>query len=405
MTWQAINLAAPEFAQPTEPPITGGLIYRGRRHALSGAPEAAKTLAALILGLEHYRAGHGRFALIDFEMGEHASRLLLADLGATLEEIAAVYYVAPDGPPDDIDVDAIAAAGVTLVIIDAAAGAYEASELDDNKRADAEKFSRAWVHPLWERGIATILIDHVVKNADNRGRYAIGSERKLGSVDVHLGLHAVKQLHRGADGLIVVSTHKDRPGHLRRPRAAELELRSDPDSHRIGWTFRASEAGEGETGWMPTVLMERVSAYLATLSDPVSRKQIEQNVQGATDYKRQAIDALLAGGYATESKGPHGARLVANAHLYTTSPNLASTSPGEDAHYLASSPPTTSRSEAGAASSATSTSPTENGHIYDAHHDAVYADELEQPPPLIDDYLALEDHRQFADLLKDESAA
>jgi hypothetical protein len=245
VSWDAVNLAAPDFETAPEPPITCGLIYRGRRHALSGPPEAAKTVAAVIFGLEHYRAGHGRFALVDFEMGEHSTRLLLAELGATIDEIAAVYYVAPDRPPDAVDVDAIAEAGVTLVVIDATAGAYDASQLDDNKRGDAEKFSRAWVRPLWDRGIATILVDHVVKNADNRGRYAIGSERKLGTVDVHLGLHAVKQLHRGGDGLVVVSTHKDRPGHLQRPRAAELELRSDPETHRIAWKFRA--AGDADS--------------------------------------------------------------------------------------------------------------------------------------------------------------
>jgi hypothetical protein len=43
------------------------------RHAISGPPEAAKTLAALIFGLEWMRAGRGLFALIDFE-GANARR-------------------------------------------------------------------------------------------------------------------------------------------------------------------------------------------------------------------------------------------------------------------------------------------------------------------------------------------
>ena len=66
----------------------------------------------------------------------------------------------------------------------------------------------------------------------------IGSERKLGTVDVHLGFESVWPLHRGSDGHIKVVTHKDRPGFLPRPNAAEIVLESDPVSHRVSWTFR-----------------------------------------------------------------------------------------------------------------------------------------------------------------------
>jgi hypothetical protein len=212
VTWLAVNLAAPEFDVPTEPPALCGLVYTGKRHALSGPPEAAKTLAAAIFGLEHDRATGQRFALIDFEMGEHATRLLLHDLGAALEEIRQVYYVPAEGPPQADDLFALHDAGVTLAVIDSAAGAYAVSGLDDNKRQDAETFSRAWIAPLWQLGVTTIVLDHVTKNSEARGRYAIGSERKLGTVDVHLGFEPVKALTRGGHGLVRVVTHKDRPG-------------------------------------------------------------------------------------------------------------------------------------------------------------------------------------------------
>ncbi|HEY7005192.1 MAG TPA: AAA family ATPase, partial [Sphingomicrobium sp.] len=162
MTWKRVDLAAEEFDRPSEPPAVGGLLYRGKRHAISGPPEATKTIAALILGLEWRRSGLGDFALIDFEMGEHATRRLLDDLGASLEEIAAVYYVTATSLPDADDIDALEAKGVTLAIIDSAAGAYGVSDLDDNKRSDAEQFSRFWIAPLWTRGITTLVLDHVV---------------------------------------------------------------------------------------------------------------------------------------------------------------------------------------------------------------------------------------------------
>jgi hypothetical protein len=297
-TWEPVNLAAPEFTQPAEPPAVCGLLYRGARHAASGPPESLKTLAAFILGLEWRRAGLGDFALIDFEMGEHATRRLLEDLGATLEEIESIWYVAPTTPPQLADIEAIVDDDMTLAIIDSAAGAYGVSELDDNKRADAETFSRCWITPLWLRDVTTLVLDHVVKNSDNRGRYAIGSERKLGTVDVALGFEPVLALNRGGLGVVNIVTHKDRPGHLPRPHAATLELRSDPDTHRITWEFKtAGRPDASATGWRPTVLMDRVLAYTSgSHYEPLSRSKLADSVTGKRGYILQAIDHLIADG-------------------------------------------------------------------------------------------------------------
>src|SRR5205807_1588098 len=108
------------------------------------------------------------------------------------------------------------------VIIDAAAGAYDLQGLDDNKRKDVEEFMALWIEPFRLREVATIVIDHVTKSRDGRGKFAIGSERKIGSADVHLGFETVQPVRRGADGLYRVLVHKDRLGHLHRPQAADL---------------------------------------------------------------------------------------------------------------------------------------------------------------------------------------
>lgn len=297
MNWERINLADAEFAIPSEPPTTCGLIYRGKRHLLSGPPEAAKTLAALILGLEHMRAGHGSFAFIDFEQDSPSVRLMLDELGASLDEIASVHYFQPSGPPDDGDIAALVAAGVTLAAIDAAAGAYDASGLDDNKRQDAERFAARWVTPLWRASIATLVLDHVVKSAEARGRFAIGTERKAGQVDVHLGLEAVKQIARGGSGIVRITVHKDRPGHLR-GNVPELHLESDPDSHTVSWTFAQHIAPTStDDAWRPTVLMDRVLEHVGHhLYEPASRSALADQVTGKRPYLLKAIDILIAEG-------------------------------------------------------------------------------------------------------------
>lgn len=321
MSWQPLNLASSEFVRPTEPPAWCDLIYRGGvRHAVSGPPEAMKTMFALIAGLEVIRSGGG-FALVDFESGPHATRRMLNELGASLDEIKAIHYIDAETGPDDESVAAIIDAGTSLVTVDAAAGAFGVSGLDDNARKDAELFGLLWTDPFWRAGVSTMLLDHVVKNSETRGRFAIGSERKLGRVDVHLGLSAVTQISRGAHGLVKVTTHKDRPGHLARPHAAELHLVSDPVTHGLTWEFRAASEQAGDE-WRPTELMGRVSAFLERQGEPVSRNTVEQSIEGKAKYVRQAMDALIGEGWATESPGPNRARLVSSMRLYEPGSSL-----------------------------------------------------------------------------------
>src|SRR5262249_15604209 len=102
-----------------------------------------------------------------------------------------LLYVQPWTTASDDELAAIADDhGPVLVIIDAAAGAYALQGLDDNKRIEVERFAIEVLEPFRQRDIATIVLDHVTKNADTRGQFAIGSERKVGGADVHLGFKA-----------------------------------------------------------------------------------------------------------------------------------------------------------------------------------------------------------------------
>jgi hypothetical protein len=315
-SWLPQNLGLLEDAPPVHPTLGGvGIAYPGKRHVFSGPQESAKTLAAYVVALEEIRRGEV-VVLLDFEMGPYDAKTRLREMGASKQELSSLLYVSPDRGASPAAIGSLIAARPSLVVLDATAGAFSVEGLDDNSRKDVELWSRAWIDPFRREGIATIALDHVVKNSETRGAYAIGSERKVGGVDVHIGFHTVRELARGKSGLYRVTTHKDRGGMLKRGVLCEFAIESDPETHALSWEFRPSEEiPEGQT-FRPTVLMEKISRWLELQSEPQSRNKIEENVQGKASGIRAALAALVSEGWLEEREGPNRARLMAVRNAY-----------------------------------------------------------------------------------------
>jgi hypothetical protein len=359
-SWLPLNLADLPDTPPDPPTLGGfGIVYQGKRHVFSGPQESAKTLAAYAIGIETLRAQHHHIAIIDFEMGHRSARTRLRELGATQDELALILDIEPEVPANIDRISLLIALQPHLVIIDAAAGAYALQGLDDNNRGDVEKFTHLYTNAFFQAGIATITLDHVVKNTETRGKYAIGSERKTGGVDVHLGFDTILPIKRGSTGLYKITTHKDRDGWHQRGRLADLHLTSHPDTHEITWEWRQPEQLQPGEEWMPTIYMERVSAYLHEHGS-CSRTHLEGNVEGGTDLIRQAIDALTREAYTTETKGSRNSRMYTNTKIFITSewenehpkptpPDPASTPPQAESlrPRLPASPPTGGAGEDG----------------------------------------------------------
>lgn len=298
MSWKPVDLLALADA-PTPPPEWCDLVYADARHVFSGEPESLKTLAAMIVMLDVIDGG-GHVIWIDFEMGAAAWKARMRELGATDETFLQVSLVEPDDAPAPADLEALIRDNTQLTVIDAASGAYDAADLDDFKPKDAERWARIYLRTFRRAMITTLVIDHVVKDRQSRGKYASGSHRKVGGVEAHLGFDVVRPLSRGGTGLVHVYTRKDRYGHLARPRAADLELRSDPTTHAITWTWKqpVGKAAPSEQGWRPTRLMEKVSRYIELA--PANRSAIYATVTGKRDYLIVSVDFLLADGHAEE---------------------------------------------------------------------------------------------------------
>lgn len=317
--WMPVKLAEIPEEPPVQPTLGGlGIAYPGKRHVFSGPQESAKTLCAYILGLEVLRH-NGLFCLIDFEMGRWEARNRLRELGATQDELGRVLYFEPEGRMPEHVPEVIRShceERNALVVIDAAAGAFAFEELDDNKRMDVERFGARYVEPFRKAGIATLVLDHVVKSSEARGAYAIGSERKVGQTDIHLGFSVVTPIKRGGHGVYKVTTHKDRGGFLKRGKLADFELQSDPETHAIAWTLRPATETDEEHPFRPTHLMEKVSRYLELRSDDAPIGDVKTAVSGKTEFVIAAVDLLVKEAYVEEREGSRKARLLRLVKVY-----------------------------------------------------------------------------------------
>ena len=196
MSWEPIDLGEARAAagDASRPSAASSLVYPGKRHVFSGPPESAKTLAAYAIALEEIRLRRRRPAdrLRDGAVGR--PRPAARDGRHRRRARAVPLRRAGDaGDASEIVAELADRWTFTLVIVDAAAGAYALQGLDDNKRRGRRDASRGlYVRAFWLRGIATIVLDHVVeerRQAAARSRSA--RERKVGGADVHLGFETV----------------------------------------------------------------------------------------------------------------------------------------------------------------------------------------------------------------------
>ena len=177
------------------------------------------------------RAGRS-VVYIDLENGPHEILTRLLALGLTTDEIDGHFlYVAPTVPiarwRDDVR-ELIEKREPSLVVIDSYTGSLALNDCDPDRAVDVERHARDVLAPLRASGAAVVLIDHVVKNREARGRYSIASERKVGIADVHLGFEVVVPFSRGRRGAVKLVTHKDRHGWMRRPLPPSSNSRATP---------------------------------------------------------------------------------------------------------------------------------------------------------------------------------
>jgi hypothetical protein len=303
-SWAPVPLEAVlDGSQPDPPPALltrsdgRALLYPGRVHALFGEPEACKGWLALGACQEALEAGE-RVTYVDFEdtASSVVGRLVALGVDAYLirERFA---YVRPDEPLGDvarIDLEG-AVYGSALVVLDGVTEALTLHGLDLASNTDVATWLGLLPRPLANAGAAVLMIDHVVKDREQRGRYAIGAQHKLAGVDCAYSLKVIEPFGRGREGRVKVTVTKDRPGHVRafadEGRVAEVVL-SSADGGSVTVRLEAPEGG----AFRPTTLMERVSRVVE--DEPgVGTNAIRRTVKGRAKFVQDALAVLIDEGY------------------------------------------------------------------------------------------------------------
>lgn len=302
-TWAPVDLG-PVLAgdQVDEPPtaLTRAdercLLYRGKVHGLHGEPEAGKGWIAMQASAESIEKDE-HVAYFDFEDDARTATARLRALGVEDAAIRArFHYVRPNEPLSNTvrpDLELALEPTPSLVIVD---GVTEALTLAGLNLSDNTEVA-TWLDmvPRWIRdatGAAVVLIDHVTKDRETRGRFAIGAQHKLAGVDVAYSIRVTETFGRGVDGRAEIRVGKDRPGHVRQYAkddvVAEVRFASEP-----GGGMRVSVLPPDPEGWRPTKRMKEVSQAIEANPGLIARK-VREYVGGRASTTDEAIRLLIA---------------------------------------------------------------------------------------------------------------
>ena len=290
-----------------------GLLYRGRLHSLYAEPEGMKTWVALEACRQEIEVDNP-VLYVDFEDNQRGVLARLRSLGVEDNTIEKRFgYIRP---AERLNLqawehlDAVLSHQPSLVICDGVTEAMvlEGLNLVDNR--DVAEFLERLPRRITRAGPAVLLLDHVGRNKDARGRFAIGAQAKLAGIDgAAYSIEVSEPFGRNKTGRARLQLQKDRIGFV-----SEHSIGSKRD---IAAVIATSMDGKVEIHleppadpekWKPTRLMELVSEAVET-TPGMTTNQLVSLVNGRREYKIQAISNLVAEWYVRTEPGPRNALL------------------------------------------------------------------------------------------------
>ncbi|MDH6141015.1 hypothetical protein P3T35_003028 [Kitasatospora sp. GP30] len=298
-----------------------GMFYPGRIHSTVGESEGGKTWFALLASaIEIARGNNVLFLDFEDDAGGVVGRLMALQVSPDLIR-KHFAYIRPESPLTDgwnkLELtQALGDLRPTYVTVDGITEgmALHGLELKDN--TDVAKFGRSILRPIADTGAAVNTLDHVVKDKEGRGRYAIGGVHKLNGLNGAMYmLENRTPFGAGVIGKSTVRIAKDRPGQLRRhalPHSSGMHWFADfvLHSHFEQYAEASLVAPIEQTGpFRPTGLMKKVSDALVTAREPLSVRGVQDRVTGNKDAVRAALARLVDEEFVAVETGPRNAQL------------------------------------------------------------------------------------------------
>lgn len=290
----------------------GRLIYAGKMHVFQAEPSSGKTWIALLAALEVLNVG-GSVIYLDYEDTAKGILGRLLALGAEPPQVRERFsYMQPAGAfgaterlelgklLDNLNPD--------LVVIDGVAEALARDGLSEDRAAEVV----GWIEklPRWisRTGAAVVMLDHVVKDREQQGRWARGSSAKLAAVDgASYQVKVTSSFSRHKAGTMKLVVAKDRPGGVGAigDVAAIASIAPKADGARVVVQLDPNTAEIAKSDpWKPTVLMEKVSRAVEDAAIPLTAARVKDVVRSEKPkLVTEAIARLIAEGWLVESTG------------------------------------------------------------------------------------------------------
>ena len=329
-TWRPVDLtdalAGIDVPPPTLMSRVDGihLLYPGRTHGFAGESESCKSFGAQAASVEVLADG-GDVLWIDFEDDDRGVVARLLAMCAPRQAISDRFvYIRPEEPlrsrdgrwtAGGIDFDQVLASRQwTLIVIDGVTEAMVTEGLDLNSNSDVATWSRLLPKRCANTGAAAVMLDHVPKASDNRGRYAIGGQHKLaGLTGCQYVFEVERPFSRAASepitGVIRITVTKDRPGHVRTYARDGVICRMELTSYPDGGVTARFTAPDNNATVLDMVLAVKIAEHLGVYPHS-SKNAIEQAVKGNAPHLRQTLVTMVGEGWVeVQPKG--------QSHLHT----------------------------------------------------------------------------------------
>ena len=287
-----------------------GLIYEGRVHSIYGESESGKSWIAQIATAECLK-NDKKVIYIDFESDAIDIVNRLKALGVSRANLLQYFsYIRPEGARDADDPywqAILEPKSATLIIID---GVTESLTMWGGESKDNDAITR-WMR-IFPRTVATasgaavVLIDHITKNAETRGRFAIGGQAKLATIDGAAYLvEPLEALAPGRTGTLTMRVTKDRPGFVRK--IAGMWRKSDRTQEAAIFTIDSTRAQmeyiisvpllEDELESNKEFKKQKEVAEFIHNHPGASRRLVAEGITGSKDAIGERLSELVAGGW------------------------------------------------------------------------------------------------------------